>query len=59
MRRKAGADDTLPQIIVAAGAFGLDQGVALTRAGETGFAVLTKLVEQGPGFEIYDYAAVA
>ena len=55
---KAGAEDTLPQIIVAAGAFGLDQGVALTRAGETGFAVLTKLVEQGPGFEIYDYAAV-
>jgi hypothetical protein len=36
------------QIIVAAGAFGLDQGVALTRAGETGYAVLTKLVEQGP-----------
>ena len=56
---KSGADDTLPQIIVAAGAFGVDQGVALTRAGETGFAVLTKLVEQGPGFEIYDYAAVS
>ena len=54
-----GPTDTLPQLIVAAGAFGLDQGVALTRAGETGFAVLTKLVEQGPGFEIYDYAAVA
>jgi hypothetical protein len=55
---KSGADDTLPQLIVIAGAFGLDQGVALTRAKETGFAVLTKLVEQGPGFEIYDYAAV-
>jgi hypothetical protein len=55
---KAGSDDILPQIIVAAGSFGIDQGVALTRAGETGFAVLTKLVEQGPGFEIYDYAAV-
>jgi hypothetical protein len=38
----------LPQLIVIAGAFGLDQGVALTRAGETGFAVLTKLVEQVP-----------
>lgn len=56
---KSASDDTLPQMIVAAGAFGIDQGVALTRAGETGFAVLTKLVEQGPGFEIYDYAAVA
>jgi hypothetical protein len=55
---KAGSADAMPQLIVAAGPFGVDQGVALTRAGETGFAVLTKLVEQGPGFEIYDYAAV-
>jgi len=55
---KPGSGDALPQIIVAAGPFAVDQGVALTRAGETGFAVLTKLVEQGPGFEIYDYAAV-
>ena len=55
---KPGSADTPPQIIVAAGPFAVDQGVALTRAGETGFAVLTKLVEQGPGFEIYDYAAV-
>jgi hypothetical protein len=55
----SGADDALPQIIVTAGAFGLDQGVALTRAGGTGFAVLTKLVEQGPGFEVYDFAAVS
>ena len=54
----AGPDDALPQIIVATGSFGIDQGVALTRAGETGFAVLTKLVEQGPGFEVYDFAPV-
>jgi hypothetical protein len=54
----SGSDDALPQLIVAVGAFGVDQGVALTRAGKTGFAVLTKLVEQGPGFEIYDFAAV-
>jgi hypothetical protein len=54
----SGSSDALPQIIVGAGDFGLDQGVALTRAGETGFAVLTKLVEQGPGFEVYDFAAV-
>ena len=54
----SGADDMLPQLIVSMGAFGVDQGVALTRAGETGFAVLTKLVEQGPGFEIYDFAVV-
>jgi hypothetical protein len=54
----SGSDDNLPQLIVTVGTFGVDQGVALTRAGETGFAVLTKLVEQGPGFEIYDFAAV-
>lgn len=56
---KKGADDVLPQVIVAAGRFGVDQGVALTRGRETGFAVLTKLVEQGPGFEIYDFAVVS
>ena len=55
---KSNAEDVLPQLVVPADAFGIDQGVALTRAGETGFAVLTKLVEQGPGYEIYDYAAV-
>ncbi|MEO8302624.1 MAG: hypothetical protein ABI724_00750 [Betaproteobacteria bacterium] len=56
---KGGADETLPQVIVAAGRFAVDQGIALTRGKETGFAVLTKLIEQGPGFEIYDYAPVA
>jgi len=50
--------DAMPQLIVAAGSFAVDQGVSLTRGKETGFAVLTKLVEQGPGFEIYDYATV-
>jgi hypothetical protein len=52
------ADGSLPQVVTAAGMFGVDQGMALTRGKETGFAVLTKLVEQGPGFEIYDYAPV-
>ncbi len=54
-----GSDDSPPQLVVAAGTFVIDQGLALTRAGETGFAVLTKLVEQGPGFEIYEFAAVS
>jgi hypothetical protein len=52
-------DGALPQIVTASGTFGVDQGMALTRGKETGFAVLTKLVEQGPGFEIYDYAPVS
>ena len=50
--------EALPQLIVAAGAFSVDQGVTLTRGRATGYAVLTKLVEQGPGFEIYDFATV-
>ena len=56
---KSGAEESLPQLIVASGVFGLDQGVALTRGRDTGFAVLTKLIEQGPGFEIYDFAPVS
>ena len=55
---KAGSEETQPQIVVAAGAFGVDQGIALTRDHATGLAVLTKLVEQGPGFEIYDFTPV-
>ena len=56
---KRGAEGSLPQVIVASDVFGLDQGVALTRGRDTGFAVLTKLIEQGPGFEIYDFAPVS
>jgi hypothetical protein len=56
---KSGAEESLPQVIVASDVFGLDQGVALTRGSDTGFAVLTKLIEQGPGFEIYDFAPVS
>jgi hypothetical protein len=43
------SEGALPQIVTATGTFGVDQGMALTRGKETGFAVLTKLVEQGPG----------
>ncbi len=53
-RRLAAADHRRQRRV-----FGVDQGVALTRGKETGFAVLTKLVEQGPGFELYDFAPVS
>jgi len=56
---KTGGEASLPQLIVATGAFGVDHGVALKRGKEAGFAVLTKLVEQGPGFEVYDFAPVS
>ena len=56
---KGDAEGSLPQVVIGAGVFSVDQGMALTRGKDTGFAVLTKLVEQGPGFEIYDYAPVS
>jgi hypothetical protein len=50
--------DASAQIIVPAGAFALEQAITLRRGSTTGFAVLTKLVEQGPGFEIYEFVSV-
>lgn len=47
-----------PQIVVPADTFRVEQAITLERRGETGFAVLTKLAEQGPGFELYDFIAV-
>jgi hypothetical protein len=57
-RAPAGATNVPPQIIVPAGAFQLEQGIALRRGENSGFVVLTKLVEQGPGFELYEYVPV-
>jgi cyclic-di-GMP-binding protein len=51
-------DAAPPQILVPAGAFALEQAITLKRGGTTGFAVLTKLIEQGPGFELYEFVAV-
>ena len=53
-----GGDASPAQVIVPAGAFALEQGVTLRRAKDVGFAVLTKLVEQGPGFELYEFVSV-
>jgi hypothetical protein len=48
-----------PQLAAPAGAFALEQAVSLRRGGATGFAVLTKLVEQGPGFDLYEFVPVS
>ena len=48
-----------PQLAAPAGAFSLEQAVSLRRGGGTGFAVLTKLVEQGPGFDLYEFVPVS
>ena len=54
-----GAEDAPPQIIVPAGVVRARAGASrCSAASETGFAVLTKLVEQGPGFELYEFVAV-
>ncbi len=52
------ADVAPPQILVPAGTFALEQAISLKRGRDTSFAVLTKLVEQGPGFELYEFVAV-
>ena len=48
-----------PQLAAPAGAFALEQAVSLRRGNATGFAVLTKLVEQGPGFDLYEFVPVS
>jgi cyclic-di-GMP-binding protein len=54
----AASEPSPPQILVPAGTFQVEQGISLKRGGDTGFAVLLKLVDQGPGFELYDFAPV-
>ena len=56
--KSTGADSAPPQILVPTGVFALEQAITLKRGKETGFAVLTKLIEQGPGFELYEFIAV-
>jgi hypothetical protein len=47
-----------PMVLVPAKSFELEQAISLRRGEQTETAVLTKLVEQGPGFELYEYIAV-
>ncbi len=54
----AGGEASPAQVLVPAGTFALEQAISLRRGTLTGFAVLTKLVEQGPGFELYEFVEV-
>jgi hypothetical protein len=54
-----GQDASPPTVLVPAGAFQLEHAISLTRGDGTETAVLTKLVEQGPGFELYEFVAVS
>jgi hypothetical protein len=51
-------DETGMQLVVPSGAFQLESAVSLHRASGTGTAVLTKQIDQGPGYEIYEIVAV-
>jgi hypothetical protein len=46
-------------VLVPAKSFEIEQAIALQRGDRSNTAVLTKLVEQGPGFELYEYIAVS
>jgi len=45
--------------LVPVGAFQLEQAVTLRKGSATGTVVLTKLVDQGPGFELFEFIAVS
>lgn len=53
-----GPEAAAPQVIAPTGMFALEQAISLRRGNATGFAVLTKQVEQGPGFEVFEFVAV-
>jgi hypothetical protein len=51
-------DASPPQIVTPAGQFQVEQAIALHRGATVGTAVLTKLVDLGPGYEIYEFVPV-
>lgn len=45
-------------LIVPPGRFHVDDAVQLKRSGQFGIVVLTKEIDRGPGYELYEFAAV-
>jgi hypothetical protein len=54
-----GGDGAAPMVLLPAKSFEIEQAIALQHGERANTAVLTKLVEQGPGFELYEYIAVS
>ena len=52
------AEASPPEAVVPAGVFQVEHAVSLHRGAHVGVAVLTKLVDQGPGYEIYEFVRV-
>jgi hypothetical protein len=46
------------EVVVPLGLFRVEQAITLEQDDRRSFVVLTKLVEQGAGFEIYEFIAV-
>ena len=53
------SQSSLPGVLVPSGSFELEQGITLRVGDKTSTAVLTKMLEQGPGFELYEYVVVS
>ena len=54
-----GEEGAPAMVLLPAGAFETEQAITLKFGERADTAVLTKLVEQGPGFQLYEYVAVA
>ncbi len=53
-----GQDGSPPMVLVPSKTFEIEQAISLRQGESADTAVLTKLVEHGPGFELYEYIAV-
>ncbi len=53
-----GQDGAPSMVLLPAKQFEMEQAISLRQGDRVDTAVLTKLVEQGPGFELYEYVAV-
>jgi len=54
-----GQDGSPPMVLLPAGMFQLEQAINLRRGTTGGTVVLTKFVDQGPGFELFEFVAVS
>jgi hypothetical protein len=57
-RKSKGPDGAPPQVIVPAHTFHVEQAITIKSGNTVRTAVLMKLMEQGPGYELYDFVVV-
>ena len=54
-----GEEGSPPMMLLPAGMFQPEQAINLRRGTTAGTVVLTKFVDQGPGFELFEFVAVS